>query len=247
MPATSSTATSTRIRWAPKEQLPGLVCCMVRNSDIVLDVGSGIKPQTLIWPKLHICVEVDDEYVRCLRERLAGSPRYLVIQSTWESALRVMPSKSVDTVVALDFIEHLSKEHGCAFIAEAERVARKQVVLFTPLGYFPQTYEDVAAEDWWGMHGGRWQTHRSGWFPADFSEDWEILACRDYHTVDQYGPLAEPIGCMWAIRTFDDAPPELRGRLELRLRRQVLVNRYLPSRCRSALGRIKRLLMTAGK
>jgi hypothetical protein len=247
MHASSCTAKPAPIRWATKEQLPALIRRRVLNADVVLDVGSGIEPQTLIWPKLHICVEVHEEYVKYLCERLSGSSRYLVIQSTWKSALRMMPSQSVDTVVALDFIEHLSKEDGWAFLTEAQRVARKQVVLFTPLGYFPQTYEDAAAEDWWGMHGGHWQTHRSGWVPADFSDEWEVLACRDYHLEDQYGPLPEPIGCMWAIRTFDDGRPESRGRLQSRLFMQTLINRYVPPRCRSVLRRIKRLLTSAGK
>jgi hypothetical protein len=247
MPATLCTATPAPIRWAAKERLPRLVRQRVLDSDVVLDVGPGIEPQTLIWPKLHICVEVHAEYVNYLCERLSGSSRYLVIQSTWENALRIMRAKSVDTVTALDFIEHLPKEEGWSFLAEAERVARKQVVLFTPLGYFPQAYEDAAAEDRWGMHGAHWQTHRSGWVPADFSDDWEVLACRDYHTADQCGPLAEPIGCMWAIRTFHDVASTVRGPLESRLFSRTLINRYLPSWCRSGLRRIKRLLTTAVK
>lgn len=244
MPVSQCTGERKTIRWVAKNALPGLIRRKVRHADVVLDVGCGIEPQTLVWPRLHICVEVHDEYVKYLCERLSGAPRYLVIQSPWEEALRIMSPKSVDTVFALDFIEHLTKEQGLAFIEQAERVARRQVVLFTPLGYFPQSYEGSGDKDWWGMHGGRWQTHRSGWTPEDFSDDWEIVGCRDYHTEDQHGPLDEPIGCIWAIRTF----PEPRitrfvGGLQSRLWQKAMINRHVPSWCRPSLRGMKRLLM----
>ncbi|HWE49177.1 MAG TPA: methyltransferase domain-containing protein [Bryobacteraceae bacterium] len=209
---------------------------------MILDVGSGIEPQTLVWPKLHICVEAHGEYVSYLRERLAGSPRYLVMNSVWEKALGILPDKSVDIVFALDFIEHLSKEDGLAFVAEAERVARRQVVIFTPLGYFPQTYDDATAADRWGMHGGYWQTHRSGWVPEDFSEAWEIIGCRDYHTEDQHGASTDPIGCIWAIRTFGTASGFAEGsrEMERRLRLRALVRRHVPAWCRSIVRSIRR-------
>ncbi|SPE35824.1 conserved hypothetical protein [Candidatus Sulfopaludibacter sp. SbA3] len=236
------------VQWVAKGELPGLIRRKVMPAQVVMDVGSGIRPQTLVWPRVHICVEVHDEYVKYLCERLSGSPRYLVVHSPWEDALRTMASKSVDSVIALDFIEHLSKDDGWTFLAQAERIARRQVVLFTPLGYIAQSYEGAEAKDRWGMHGGYWQTHRSGWTPDDFSEDWEIIGCRDYHVADQHGPLDQPIGCIWAIRTFGSMPGGGHipiGRLESQLWLKTMTYRHFPGWFLSPLRRIKRLLAPA--
>jgi hypothetical protein len=234
-----------RIRWAEKRALPGLVRRAVMHARVVLDIGCGIRPQTLIWPDLHICVEVHDEYVEYLRERCSESPRYMVMHSSWNDALRIMPSKSVDTVFALDFIEHLTKGEGFDFLAQAERVARRQVVLFTPLGYFPQSYEGADETDNWGMHGGYWQTHRSGWTPEDFPTGWDIIACRDYHTHNRQG---KPSGCLWAIRTFPQPPAfagAAAGAWKWQMWRHTMVHLHLPAGCRHALRAIRALLQPA--
>ncbi len=238
------TAAQGNIRWAEKDALPGVVRRSVKPAGVVLDVGCGINPQTLIWPRVHLCVEIHDEYVQYLQERFSDSTRYVIMQSAWRDALRLMPDKSVDSVFALDFIEHLEKAEGMAFLAEAERVARRQVVVFTPFGYFPQSYEDPHAEDRWGMHGGHWQTHRSGWMPEDFSADWEIIACREYHTSDQHGSLEAPAGCIWAIRNFEAPAAERRARHAWERRRwqQTMAYRHVPARFRPALRLARRLI-----
>ena len=62
-----------------------------------------------------------------------------------------------DACVALDVIEHLPKEDGFKLIAAMERVALKQVVLFTPSGFLPQRHTDQ--DDL--------QEHLSGWEAAE--------------------------------------------------------------------------------
>ncbi len=242
MDAAEQTVESRAVQWVEKGALSSVVRRMVKPAAVVLDVGCGIHPQTLIWPRVHLCLEVHDEYVQYLRERLAGSDRHLVLHSTWKDVLGILPDGSVDTVFALDFIEHLTKAEGLEFAAEAERVARSQVVIFTPLGFFPQSYESEDVEDRWGMHGGYWQTHRSGWDPEDFSEQWEIVACRDYHTEDQQGRLENPIGCMWAIRTLPPTAdvPAVIPEMPRRLWRQTMIHRYAPSWARDAYRYIRR-------
>ena len=55
-----------------------------------------------------------------------------VEQSDLMQALSLIPDKSLDVVVSLDVIEHLEKKDGLRLISEMERVAREQVVIFTP-------------------------------------------------------------------------------------------------------------------
>ena len=39
-----------------------------------------------------------------------------------------------------------------------------------------------------------------GWIPDDFGPEWHVVACEDFHAVDENeDPLAEPVGAFWAI------------------------------------------------
>jgi len=60
--------------------------------------------------------------------------------------------KSFDAVLALDLIEHLTKEDGIKLIEKMERWARKKVIIFTPNGFLCQR-----------GNSNPFQTHRSGW------------------------------------------------------------------------------------
>lgn len=179
-----------------------LVATRVEDVQVVLDLGAGICPQTFAKnPYLHICVDAHLPYIERVKRDLTDDPRYVFLNSTWDKVIPMLPDKSVDTVFALDFIEHLEKEDGLNMLREAQRVARCQVVVFTPQGFFPQSYEDSQKLDRWGMDGGYWQTHRSGWVPEDFGDGWEFVISRDYITVDEEDRvMEEPMSAIWAIR-----------------------------------------------
>lgn len=170
------------------------------DAAVVLDIGPGICPQAYVNPCVHICAEPHLPYIHRLRQQTFADPRYVILNCTWQIAMKVLPDKSVDTVFAMDVIEHLTKEDGYELIREAQRVARQQVIIYTPWGFFPQSYEDPNKPDRWGLDGGFWQTHRSGWSPEDFDDKWEVLCCDAYHLVDQNEKaLEKPFGAIWAI------------------------------------------------
>jgi hypothetical protein len=75
--------------------------------------------------------------------------------------------------VALDVIEHLSKEDGLKLAAAMERVARKSVVLLTPKGFLPQRHTEQADL----------QVHLSGWEPAE-------MRALGYRVLGMLGPQA---------------------------------------------------------
>jgi SAM-dependent methyltransferase len=58
-----------------------------------------------------------------------------------------------DACVALDVIEHLTKEDGLKLMAAMENVASKKVVFFTPNGFLPQRHAE----------NDDLQLHLSGW------------------------------------------------------------------------------------
>jgi hypothetical protein len=175
----------------------------------VLDVGAGIRPQTLVPARVHICVEPYTPYVERLRNEVKQDRDWVFLTARWDDVLPLMPDDSVDTVLALDVIEHMEKEEGLRLLHEAKRIARHQVVVFTPLGPYPQSHAPDEL-DRWHMHGGRWQSHRSAWEPEDFGREWQIVACRDLHLTDQDGgALEEPVGAFWAV--YGEAPPVARA------------------------------------
>jgi hypothetical protein len=195
------------VTYASRYRALDLVARKVEQVDVVLDLGPGIRPQAFIKPYVHICVDAHRPYLERIKQRLSGDPKYVLINATWDQVTAMLPDKSVDTVFALDFIEHLEKPDGLRMLREAERVARRQVVVHTPHGFFPQSYEDPSKPDRWGLDGGYWQTHRSGWSFEDFGELWDIVCCRDYVLFDENDrPMDQPMGAIWAFRNLRAEP-----------------------------------------
>lgn len=125
----------------------------------LLDIGAGIRPQRLVPCNRHVCVEPHGEYADILE-----SAGYEVIRKNAIEALN--DCEPVDTIIALDVIEHMEKDDGIEFCRLALQKARQQFIVFTPLGFVQQDGGDKC--DPWGFQGMEWQKHRSGWVPADF-------------------------------------------------------------------------------
>lgn len=170
---------------------------MVTPAETVLDIGCGIMPETFVKPlRLHILADPDREYTQILRERYGDNPRYFILCGPGHEIVSQFLTRSVDSVFSMDVIEHMPKAMGKELIEDMERVARRQVVLFTPLGFLPQS------SDVWGYHAHELQTHRSGWMPEDFDDSWRTLICRQFHTMDHHGDKRdEPCGAMFCVKT----------------------------------------------
>ena len=124
----------------------------------VLDIGAGLRPMPWFKPERHICVEPHGPYA----DRLEAAG-YEVWRLTAPVALKLAAAKlPVDAVYLIDVIEHMTKEEGLEVLRLAHALEPKQIVVFTPKGFLPQE------GDAWGLDGGYWQRHRSGWTPADF-------------------------------------------------------------------------------
>ncbi len=191
------------VKWVSKDSLFSSAIENFLPTDVLLDIGCGIMPQQFIVPSVHICAEPYMEYVDELQKKLSDAcdRSYVILNSTWEEVLSVLPPKSVDTVVLADVIEHLEKDAASALIRKTEALARQQILIFTPLGFLPQSHPDGI--DAWGMGGADWQEHKSGWEPTDFGADWKIIATKEYYFNDNLGrPFEKPYGAFWAIRRF---------------------------------------------
>jgi hypothetical protein len=131
----------------------------------VLDIGPGIRPQSLIKAKFNYCIEPHPEYA----EQLRNSGNYFVISSPALDCLSAF--EGVDSAVMLDCIEHMTRENGEAVIKLLKQIVSDQIVIYTPNGFMEQTTGEF---DKWGYPGTHWQDHMSGWSPSDF-EGWEIV------------------------------------------------------------------------
>jgi hypothetical protein len=191
------------INYYKKEDLISEVQKKIKEVETVLDIGCGIMPQQLTRPLIHICCEPCTEYVEYLKNKVKNEfdREYIIIEVGWHEIADKIPDKTVDNVFLIDVVEHLEKEEGLRLLKKTERIAKKQIIIFTPLGFFPQKHSD--GKDAWGLNGGKWQEHKSGWFPNDFDESWDIYACDNFHLHDNMRiPLEEPFGAFWAIKNF---------------------------------------------
>lgn len=146
-----------------------------RSVDSLLDVGCGIRPQNFVTADRCVGIDAHRPYLQQIQPVYTN---WTLICGRANEVLARFTDASFDLVLAMDFIEHLTRRSGWRFLREAQRVGR-QVAVFTPLGYMEQSYGPDEL-DAWGMDGTHWQTHRSGWTPQDFP-GWDIDVLTDFH------------------------------------------------------------------
>jgi glycosyltransferase involved in cell wall biosynthesis/2-polyprenyl-3-methyl-5-hydroxy-6-metoxy-1,4-benzoquinol methylase len=209
------------------EELLSCVKKEIKQTEVVADIGCGIVPMNYFRPKLHIMIEPWSEYTDILAYRHSGDKTVLILKLKALEALQGLASNSVDSIFMLDVIEHIEKEEGYQVIKECERVARQQVIIFTPLGFMFQIVEE-GGKDGWGLSGGHLQDHLSGWLPEDFSKDWTFYICKGFHKVDHLSrDLSIPHGAFFAIRNFkktDVIRPEIMSDFRRLLPSEIALN-----------------------
>lgn len=126
---------------------------IVGRCESVLDLGCGrASPIGHFSTRLTRCVGVD-AFEPYLQESVeAGIHSDYRCLDVMQIDRNFEPA-SFDCVVALDLIEHLTKQDGVALLDKMERIASRKVVVFTPNGFVPQQSYD----------GNALQQHLSGW------------------------------------------------------------------------------------
>jgi len=143
---------------------PYLVSHRILRKDVktVLDLGCGTRNPIQHMTKfgkyrvLRLSKVGVDAYLPYLLDaKRRGYMNLLVLAD-----VRYLPfrSKSFDVVMALDLIEHLEKDNGLKLLTLMEEVAKKQVIVFTPVGFLLQEPYDTIL-----------QLHRSGWYLKEFN------------------------------------------------------------------------------
>jgi predicted TPR repeat methyltransferase len=136
----------------------------------VLDVGCGTASPVLdigVPCRRYVGVDLHTPALVDAKERW---PTTSFVVASHQELAEVFRPDSFEVVVALDFVEHLHKPEGLAFLDLVERLATERVVIFTPNGFLPQRpYE-----------GNPWQEHLSG-----FSTD--EMRARGYRVIGVNG------------------------------------------------------------
>ena len=121
----------------------------ISNRDTVLDLGCG-RDSSLQHCEVSFSVGVE-----LFEPYLQESKKKGIHNKYIKADIRKIKfkTKSFDAVIALDVLEHLTKEEGLALIRKMEKWSKKKIIIFTPNGL---VWQD-------GYDNNPLQEHKSGW------------------------------------------------------------------------------------
>lgn len=125
----------------------------------IVDLGSGpgrIASDPRFSGVSITCVDAQREAVEACRA-LGLSARLADVRDI----PKLFAKERVDIAWCLDILEHLEKQEAVKLLMSLERIARLQIVVFLPLGYFPQDRDPAGFED------PDLLRHRSSWKEED--------------------------------------------------------------------------------
>lgn len=131
-----------------------------KSSKSILDVGSGQGlPMELIKlrikPEYTVGIDLFEPYIKDAKQKKIHD-KYVIAD------VKKLPfkKKSFDTVICLQVLEHLDKRDALALIRKMEQIAKKQVILATPIG---EMYHPV-------VDNNPLQLHKSDFLPKEFEQ-----------------------------------------------------------------------------
>lgn len=137
----------------------------IGDSESVLDVGCGShSPLQHIKGKFH-SVGVD-AFLPSIEQSRKQQIHNEYLQIDVLDINKKFEAGAFDCVIALDLIEHLTKEDGIKLLGAMELVAKKKVIVFTPNDFLPQPAVD----------GNPFQEHKSGWSASEMRD-------KNYHVI----------------------------------------------------------------
>jgi predicted SAM-dependent methyltransferase len=212
-----------KVKWFSRIGLNREIWKHIKDVDVVLDIGCGVRPQKFLNPKIHYCCEPFKDYCDILTKKYKNNSKKVIINKTAEDVVNEFPKESVDSIFMLDLLEHMEKDAARKVIKKCQEIVRTQVVIFVIIGFVPLDYEK-GEKDALGLYGEYWQTHKSAWKIDDFDEKWEILPCKHYAYFDAKGRIfEEPYSVFWAIyNKHDDNRPLVRKPILARL--QIIID-----------------------
>jgi len=171
--------------WVPFTALNTVLRMVDKRSESILDVGCGKgEPMKFInrHRKFHTMgVDIFEPYIEACKEQQIHD-EYLLCN------IQDLPfaDKSFDIVLCMEVLEHLEKDDGEKLLKDMERIARRQVILTTPVGFSEQD-EFLLSEN------NPFQVHKSGWQPTELkSLDYKIRGSTISCLAGKAGTIACP-------------------------------------------------------
>lgn len=139
------------------------------NGDSLLSLccGIGLELKDLNTQDIT-AVDITPQYLEQVTSRC---PQAKTVLSSALDYIKKQPDNSVDVISIIDGIEHMDKKTGLEVIKHMKRVARKQILLFTPQGSGKDGYLRNEPHNAWGIEGAdEHQTHKSGWTALELKD-----------------------------------------------------------------------------
>lgn len=145
--------------------------------EVHLDLGCGDFWWTLGLPGVKRITGIDiwQDVVDKAREKVADYPLPVLIYCTdLREFIRTQPDDYYGVVTLIDVYEHFEEDEARFILQQAERIAKKFIVVWTTLGYIEQAGVDPDGTP--NPH----QEHKYGPSVEDF-EGWEVLTFPEWH------------------------------------------------------------------
>lgn len=137
------------------------VCWIIdKSAKSILDIGCGQGfPMKMIKVRMKVDksvgVDLFKPYIK-IGKQLKIHDQYIISDVR---RLRTK-NKSYDIVLALQIIEHLKKREAWKILRKMEKIAKKQIIIATPIG---KMYHPI-------VDNNKLQLHQSGFYPEEFEK-----------------------------------------------------------------------------
>lgn len=143
------------------EDLAGRIAADTADCQGLVDLGAGNGQFSGPLKVPHrAAVELYRPYVEHIRKIYPDMLVFMADARTW---IAERSDASIDAVLAINLIEHMTKEEGERLLVNALRVARRQLIVYTPNGFQAQHPSEVLPE----FGPNSLQEHLSGWTRDD--------------------------------------------------------------------------------
>jgi len=133
----------------------------IHSEDNVIDFGCGLMPLTRkLKCKKIIGIDIWRPYIEQLANELVDRTEIGLWYANICEIIENMHEKSIDISLAIDVVEHFEKEQAVKLIKNMERISKKYVLIFTPVGFRAQEREE----------NSEYQRHRCGFRPSEFKD-----------------------------------------------------------------------------
>jgi len=135
-----------------------------KNTKTLLDVGCGRGGNILVIKRQHARARIKVVGFDIFKPYVCECVELGVYDDLLICDAKQMPFNlkgSFDVVLCSELIEHMTKREGEKLLDNVEKIALRQVIVTTPVGYTEGSYNKIEEDN-------TYQIHRSGWDPADF-------------------------------------------------------------------------------